>query len=384
MAQWVQQISGTNELLNDVYCITEDIVVVVGNNGTILKTIDGGANWIAKYSNNNYDLIKVQFPTATVGYAIGGNPSTGLGILLKSINGGETWSTIILQDLTIIKDISCVNENVFYLTGSDSNNYKLLKTSNGGISFVTVSTDVLGGNFIQFINEQVGYSSSLSEILKTTDGGQTWNTIYNNGVASFYFFNENIGFVNSGNEILRTANGGVSYSLMGSINSNSFNSKLFATTENVVWGVPGECLLNGDPCYSFKYELINTTSFQQTYGIHFRDIYFASPTIGYGVGWQGIQKNTTGTILDLNEDNKNNFIKIYPNPTSDKINIQIDNNINQTFIVEITDVLGKIVFQHEYQTNEETTINTSAFSKGIYLLTVQNQDKKQTQKLIVE
>ena len=129
MAQWVQQNSGTNELLNDVYCITEDIVVVVGNNGTILKTIDGGANWIAKYSNNNYDLIKVQFPTATVGYAIGGNPSTGLGILLKSINGGETWSTIILQDLTIIKDISCVNENVFYLTGSDSNNYKLLKTS---------------------------------------------------------------------------------------------------------------------------------------------------------------------------------------------------------------------------------------------------------------
>ena len=47
-AQWVQQTSGTGENLNDVYCITADIVVAVGDNGTILKTIDGGTTWVQK------------------------------------------------------------------------------------------------------------------------------------------------------------------------------------------------------------------------------------------------------------------------------------------------------------------------------------------------
>ncbi len=41
-AQWTQQNSGTTENLNDVYCISADTVVVVGNNGIILRTTDGG------------------------------------------------------------------------------------------------------------------------------------------------------------------------------------------------------------------------------------------------------------------------------------------------------------------------------------------------------
>jgi len=36
--------------LKDVCCITEDFVVIVGNEGNILKTLDGGINWQQKNS----------------------------------------------------------------------------------------------------------------------------------------------------------------------------------------------------------------------------------------------------------------------------------------------------------------------------------------------
>lgn len=70
-AQWVPQNSGTTANLNDVYCITADFVVLVGDNGTFLKTTDGGANWIAKTSGTTYKLKKIQFANSTTGYAVG-------------------------------------------------------------------------------------------------------------------------------------------------------------------------------------------------------------------------------------------------------------------------------------------------------------------------
>ena len=41
---WQSQISGTTNPLHSVYFINEDTGWVVGDNGTILKTSDGGVN----------------------------------------------------------------------------------------------------------------------------------------------------------------------------------------------------------------------------------------------------------------------------------------------------------------------------------------------------
>jgi hypothetical protein len=316
----------------------------------------------------------VQFPSPNVGYIVGINPSIGGGILLKTTDGGESWASIDLGDPSYIIDISCVSEDVFYITCENS----FKKTINGGASFETTAP-VVGK--LQFINEQIGYAPGDHSILKTIDGGNTWLPVHTfNYIQSIYFLDENIGFVNDSGELYKTTDGGNTFTYLDTISSNI--DKLFATTANVVWGVPVLCPLNGSPCYSIRGEITGPGEFERTDGVEFRSIYFASPTIGYAV-LGDVFKNSTGLMLGVNKVDKKDAVKIYPNPASDQITIAFDETPAQPFAIEITDCLGKKIYSRSFQAENFATINIASFSKGFYFLTVVSQQQRQTQKIIV-
>ena len=56
---------------------------VVGWNGTILVTTDGGTNWTSEVSGTSHCLNSVFFTDALTGYDVGDS-----GIILKTTNGG--------------------------------------------------------------------------------------------------------------------------------------------------------------------------------------------------------------------------------------------------------------------------------------------------------
>jgi hypothetical protein len=377
-AQWFQQNSGTTEKLHEIYCINENVVVTVGENGTILKTIDGGINWVQKASGTNYLLNKVQFANANVGYVIGYNNTNG--ILLKTTDGGENWGPVAAAGTSFIYDISTVDENIIYFTNLDG---ILKKTINGGDSFETVNT-ITFLERIQFINEQIGYGSSFS-LNKTIDGGATWTEICPidtyPGNGAFFFVNEQVGFVNTIASLTRTTDGGQNFTYLDTIDYDMF--KLFAPTENIVWGVTW--LSGSPPDITMRGELSIENGFERIDGLPpFKSIYFANETLGYAITLNNIYKNTSGTMLSLNQTDKNNTVKIYPNPASDYIEIFFDEKQNERFSVEIVDNLGKVIYSENYTERNSVAINTESFSKGFYFLTIINQEKKQTQKIIIK
>ena len=377
-AQWVQQNSGVSELLNDVYCITENIVVAVGNNGTILKTTDGGAYWVQKTSGTGYNLEKVQFPNPNVGYAV-----SVIGEILKTLDGGDTWNMIYSFGNSDTRDISCVDENIFYYTY----NYTLYKTINGGISFQVINTPQFIQN-IQFINEMVGFASGNDGLLKTNDGGLTWISIgsvlsgFGIGYTPFFFYNETVGYkISSEGNLYRTTDAGVTYTYLTTVSSTML--KLFAPSENIIWGVTPVLTLDGLQYYTMRGEIADGV-FQRIDASSplLKSIYFANPTTGYGVGWDGLVKNVTGTMLGLIEVDSKESLKIYPNPSSSLITILLNESNNLPFTIEITDSLGKKIYSNYYKQNN-ITINTEKFLKGIYFLTIINTNKSQTQKIII-
>ncbi|MEI7484324.1 MAG: T9SS type A sorting domain-containing protein [Ignavibacteriota bacterium] len=70
-ANWVQQVSGTTKNLRFMYVSSENEIYACGDQGTVLRTTNGGTNWGAQVVNSNADLRGLAFVNNTAGYSIG-------------------------------------------------------------------------------------------------------------------------------------------------------------------------------------------------------------------------------------------------------------------------------------------------------------------------
>jgi hypothetical protein len=77
---------------------------------------------------------------------------------------------------------------------------------------------------------------------------------------------------------------------------------------------------------------------------------------------------------------ENNTINIYPNPSDDIINIDIENINNAT--IEIYDVNGTLIFSKALNSNFEK-IDISGFSGGLYLVKVKQDSTVIIGKVVV-
>lgn len=72
-----------------------DIVYAVGDSGLILKSSDDGLIWTQQASGTMENLNSVAFFNADTGLAVGNN-----GIILRTINGGVSWIIISIDSTT--------------------------------------------------------------------------------------------------------------------------------------------------------------------------------------------------------------------------------------------------------------------------------------------
>ena len=71
----------------------------------------------------------------------------------------------------------------------------------------------------------------------------------------------------------------------------------------------------------------------------------------------------------MDVENIDNKLKIYPNPTTNFINIVFPENNSQKLIIEINDFTGKQVLHFQTQ-NRDQQINVSGLNSGLYFLTI--------------
>ncbi|MBC7643396.1 MAG: T9SS type A sorting domain-containing protein [Flavobacterium sp.] len=406
--QWEEQSANTTQTLNNVFCITEDLVFAVGNNGTILKTIDGGTTWVQKTSGTTHYLTKVQFPSANIGYAIGHKTGEN-DILLKTTNAGESWNTVALNDTPFIYDISCVSENIFYYSclNTTTSTKFLYKSIDGGSSFTVIP--ILSNQSIdkiQFINDQVGYASNY----KTIDGGITWLITNNFNVSSFFFINENIGFIYSmENGKYKTINGATDFTTIVDPNYMENAIDLFSFNQNIIWELTfsDPLTLFIPPVYCINKNILDNPGSQSDsfctpasqgsfiYGTYtINSFYFANQTTGFAVGgvtgmtW-GPPPPNRGLIYKISDNvavsqfNKKHVFTIYPNPTRGQINLSLNISQYQNFTISISDGSGKNVFSKIYENQSNISIDSNNFSKGIYFLSLTTENNKQIQKIII-
>ena len=85
-----------------------------------------------------------------------------------------------------------------------------------------------------------------------------------------------------------------------------------------------------------------------------------------GPGCCGVMSGTVNVLLStsISEMQHSNFIKIFPNPVSNYLNISIDGKEFENSDIEIINTLGQIVLKVPFS----KTIDVSRISMGIYSL----------------
>lgn len=74
--------------------------------------------------------------------------------------------------------------------------------------------------------------------------------------------------------------------------------------------------------------------------------------------------------------------KIYPNPASELINIQLQNSTSINIEIKLFDITGKLLQNAKFINNNLISINLSSFQKGIYIIQIKKDGVSHTQKII--
>ncbi len=142
---------------------------VVGSLGHIMHTSDGGENWELQVSGTSQDLLSLSFINPQTGW-IGGM----YGTFLKTTNGGNSWIPQTAPSGRNIKALFIDDRHGWITVSIDS----IYRTTNGGMAWEVYASGVGVGGFdrVAFIDSLMGWSSG-TRVLKTTNGGITWTTI---------------------------------------------------------------------------------------------------------------------------------------------------------------------------------------------------------------
>lgn len=187
--------TGTDFILYDL-AIPEgqnDIAYAAGSKftfdteGIIIKTVDGGETWTTIYptSGTSPSFEKIEFVSETKGFV------AGYDLFMKTEDAGATWTPVTVgTDVYLYNNLSFYDENIGFVSAqlNDAPFFAIYLTTDGGDTW-TAATDVMdaGGIYVGYADQTTLYSVGADErIAKSTDGGNTWTQIYS-GVIQNYF-----------------------------------------------------------------------------------------------------------------------------------------------------------------------------------------------------
>jgi hypothetical protein len=76
-------------------------------------------------------------------------------------------------------------------------------------------------------------------------------------------------------------------------------------------------------------------------------------------------------------------IKVYPNPAKSYLNINLPNEIAGETSFDLIDIQGRKVL-HKMSSNKIETLSIEHLSKGVYLLSIENDNIQKTIKVVKE
>jgi photosystem II stability/assembly factor-like uncharacterized protein len=326
-AQWTIKHLDENSRRNTTVKFKNDSVgLAMGGYTYFLKTVDAGENWTKIPYQVTVDIEDFQFLGDSTVFAVGrystGNSANFNGRLIKSENLGNSWETV--------SDIERQDYSSLHFFNSDSGliagNKTILRTVDGGASWDTVwnlnENEYRYGlvSKMHFPTTEVGYAIGTGRnqhnnpsfdyfLLKSVNAGLTWEMIktFPWSLSSIYFISPEKGFIGSG-YVYKTNDGGDSWSEVQVSTKHTVRSIQFISeTEGFATGGLDMVCVTGSGCFSefFVSKTIDggeSWASYDTTGIALSSIWFINDTLGFVSGDYELIMKSNG-IIDRLPDN---------------------------------------------------------------------------------
>lgn len=247
--KWMHPTPQSN-ILRKIKMVSGTDWVTAGANGTFMHTTNSGSNWYFHHfagkvtagtlaTTQNYDMW---FFDSNTGIVVGDQ-----GYIGRTVNGGVTFDEVgvgLIAANSRCQSIWFANANTGYIGAGSQNAFTtiILKTTNAGLNWSTVYSDLSGSTSylttLGGIDDQNVFASwANGSLLSTSNGGTNWTitpTTFPTIMYNMSFLNSTTGFCSGGlGTVSRTTNAGLNWSPVNTptVDWSMFQVKVVSETE---------------------------------------------------------------------------------------------------------------------------------------------------------
>jgi len=397
VSQWSLVSSPTSKHLYDIVFPTRLKGWIVGENGALVRTTDGGASWILLPPLDLDQHPGISFADSLRGWMTG-----AIGMFYSTTNGGDAWRQDYLTGLPWTAYFYKVHV-AMYATGirgwaAGGRQANLLGTvyTTTGDGYWSPQVFAFSGRLVgvEALTDSLGWIvGDRGLILKTTNGGRWWNQQESGTETNFNsvkFFDRKEGIVaGDSGKILRTTDGGENWKTT----FDTGDEVLFTIWKHndstvYVGGSGATILISTDRGKTWERQVFDAPS-----NITIEGIFFTGPTDGWAVGTDGtILKTVNGGVSAIEGEGKDlpgefALAQNYPNPFNPTTVISYQLPVASNVRLIIYDLLGRhvavLVNERKAPGSYEVHFDTSGLSSGTYLYRLSAGGFAQTRKMVV-
>ena len=381
---------------------------------TILKSIDSGNTWSIVRDTLGYWLKGIHFSDINQGIAVGDN-----GTILRTIDAGAHWQKITPPVVRNFNAVKFINSSVGYIVGginyTDPFTLKvtdtfstILRTNDGGASWNIIKDDSAGLlTDVTFSSNNIGYiAGDHGLVLKTTNAGLNWSPVVLPDIQPYtsflcvQFMNDNLGMIGGryGDVYVYTNSSLPSAHTVGAEYNESHFYKLRGTVNT--HGEAGT--------YDFVYSLDSTFTTYHYAFYHSADVktnvnapvsfdlsgLILDTTYYFYIQARTLSGITNGDTLSFYSSKPTNIfepkqesegMKVYPNPTKDYLIVENLLYGSKECILSLMNLSGQLLKQTKFLPGQRTfQLGIADLSPGIYNLVLKKGDLIYNKKIVIQ
>ena len=176
--QWQNPLPQGNILFGSFF-LNSNTGYACGDGGTIIKTTNGGLNWIILRTDTKESVRSLYFISSLTGYACGLNK-----LVLKTGDAGLSWQPVSINASAKLFAVKFLNSTTGFICGD---NGELFRTADGGKVWTLKQTNTSRTLTSLAVSDSVVLTAGLYGALsRSSNFGETFQTV-NTGNTNYFF-----------------------------------------------------------------------------------------------------------------------------------------------------------------------------------------------------